>query len=218
MALPHSALVQYPHLLESRLLSLPCFSERKGMDDTSASLLERLRQPGQASAWERFVDLYTPLLFFWACRMGLQASDASDLVQDLFATLLEKLPTLDLDQNKSFRAWLRTIMLNRWRDHCRRKAAALRGGTDAGLDDVPVPDPAQFVWENEYRQHILRQALELMQAEFQPPTWKAFWGLVVESKPAAVVAKELGLTPVAVYSAKARVLRRLRREFDGLLD
>jgi RNA polymerase sigma-70 factor (ECF subfamily) len=188
------------------------------MDDTSPSLLARLRQPAAVGAWERFADLYTPLLYFWACRMGLQASDASDLVQDVFATLLEKLPTFDLDRDKSFRAWLRTVTLNRWRDNCRRKAAVLRGGNDAGLEDVAVPDPARAVWETEYRQHVLRQALALIKAEFQEPTWKAFWGLVVEGKPAAVVATELGLTAVAVYSAKARVLRHLRQEFAGLID
>ncbi len=188
------------------------------MDDTSASLLQRLRQPDDTNAWERFVDLYTPLLYFWACRMRLQASDAADLVQDVFATLLQKLPAFDLDEQKSFRAWLRTVTLNRWRDHCRRKAAALRGTSDAGLDEVAVPDPAQAVWEAEYRQHLLRQALELLKTEFQAPTWKAFWGLVVEGKSAAAVAAELGLTPVAVYSAKARVLRRLREEFAGLLE
>src|SRR4051794_547048 len=112
------------------------------MDENTASLLRRLRRPGDARAWERFVELYTPLLFFWACRLGLQAADASDLVQDVFAALLEKLPTFEHDPDKSFRAWLRTVALNRWRDQCRRKAAALRGGTDAGLDDVAVPDPA----------------------------------------------------------------------------
>jgi RNA polymerase sigma-70 factor (ECF subfamily) len=110
------------------------------------------------------------------------------------------------------------VTLNRWRDHCRRKAAALRGGTGAGLEELPVPDPARAMWESEYRQQVVRQALELLKAEFQPPTWQAFWGLVVESKPAAGVARELGLTPAAVYSAKARVLRRLREEFAGMLD
>src|SRR5262249_22225128 len=33
------------------------------MHTTSASPLEHLRLPGARAAWERFVDLYTPLLF-----------------------------------------------------------------------------------------------------------------------------------------------------------
>ena len=50
------------------------------MDRTPASLLQRLRSSASSDDWQRFVDLYTPLLFFWACRMGLQSADASDLV------------------------------------------------------------------------------------------------------------------------------------------
>jgi len=51
------------------------------MDSTSASLLERLKQPAAQASWARFVNLYTPLLFYWARRLGLQESDAADLVQ-----------------------------------------------------------------------------------------------------------------------------------------
>ena len=41
------------------------------MDTTPVSLLQRLRQPGQREAWARFVDLYGPLLLYWARRAGL---------------------------------------------------------------------------------------------------------------------------------------------------
>jgi hypothetical protein len=54
---------------------------------TSVSLLQRLRQPHDKEAWERFVQLYTPLFFYWARRAGLREHDAADLVQDVFTTL-----------------------------------------------------------------------------------------------------------------------------------
>lgn len=59
---------------------------------TPASLLERLREPGDQEAWRRFVQLYTPLLFRAARRLGLPPEDASDLVQDVLALLVRKLP------------------------------------------------------------------------------------------------------------------------------
>lgn len=185
---------------------------------TPLSLLQRLRQNSDPGNWERFVDLYSPLLYFWACRMGLQANDAADLVQDVFAVVLEKLPAFQYDPSKSFRAWLKTVATNKWRDACRKKAAAPKQGGDAALDEVPAPPQAEAFWEKEYQQHLTRQALQLMQNEFQPSSWKAFWGMVVEGKPAAEVATELSLTPEAVYAAKARVLRRLRDELEGLMD
>ena len=61
----------------------------------------------------RFVELYTPLLYYWARRVGLRRQDAADLVQDVFTLLVRKLPEFTYDRNKRFRAWLRTVTLNR---------------------------------------------------------------------------------------------------------
>src|SRR5437588_831842 len=94
------------------------------MHTTSGSLLERLRQPADQEPWTRLVKLYTPLLFFWARRLGLHDADAADLVQDVFTTLVQKLPGFQYDQNKGFRNWLRTVTLNKWRDRQRRHAVA----------------------------------------------------------------------------------------------
>jgi len=52
--------------------------------------------------------------------------------------------------------------------------------------------------------------------DFEPATWESFWRLAVLRQPAAQVAAELDSTVVAVYSAKSRVLNRLR--LQGLLD
>src|SRR5436190_11776880 len=122
------------------------------MNTTSVSLLQRLHQPDSQAAWERFVDLYTPLIFFWAIRAGLPAQDAGDLVQDVFTTLLQKLPEFDYQREKSFRGWLRTITLNRWRDVRRRQAVRAHVGPEA-LDNLPAPAAAEALWDAEYRQY-----------------------------------------------------------------
>jgi RNA polymerase sigma-70 factor (ECF subfamily) len=184
--------------------------------DTPASLLERLRRPDQEAAWRRLVELYTPLLLCWARKAGLGDAGAADLVQDVFALLVQKLPEFDYDRQKSFRGWLRTVTLNRWREKHRRQVPA--GGLGGGTEEIASPDPVAAFWEQDYRQHLAGRALELMQNEFQPATWKACWELVVAERPAAEVAAELGLTVNAVYLAKSRVLRRLRLELAGLLD
>src|SRR5687768_247074 len=92
------------------------------MSTTSISLLARLRQPGDEQAWQRFVSLYTPLLYHWAKTTGLRGSEAEDLVQDVFALLVSKLPQFEYDRGQSFRGWLRTIVVNRCRDSFRRRA------------------------------------------------------------------------------------------------
>jgi RNA polymerase sigma-70 factor (ECF subfamily) len=188
------------------------------VNTTSASLLERLRRPGAADAWERFVRLYTPLLYHWARQTGLQQADASDLVQDVFLVLLEKLPEFSYDRTRNFRSWLRAVTLNKWRDRCKRRAPALLGPQVEGLEGPAEADGAALFAEEEYRRYLTARALEVAQSEFEPRTWKAVWEHLVDGKPAPQVARELGMTPGAVYAARFRLIGRLRCELDGLLD
>jgi RNA polymerase sigma-70 factor (ECF subfamily) len=181
-------------------------------------LLERLRQPTDQEAWAQFVRLYTPLLYYWARRVGLQPQDAADLVQDVFALLCQKLPQFTYDRGRSFRSWLRTVTLNRWRSDQRRRAAQQRADPDAHLSDLAASDGFELFEEGEYRRHVVGRALELIEADFQPVTWKAFWEFVVNGQPAAKVAVQLGLSEGAVRAAKFRVLCRLREELAGLVD
>jgi RNA polymerase sigma-70 factor (ECF subfamily) len=189
-----------------------------GMNTTPISLLERLRDPGEEEAWTRFVELYTPLLYYWARRVGLARQDASDLVQDVLTLLVQKLPEFVYDRQKSFRSWLRTVTLNKWRENQRHQAPAPLAGNSATLACLASPDQANALWEAEYRQHLIGRALEVMQKDFQPATWKACLETVVRGRPAAAIAAELGMTVGAVHAAKFRVLARLRRELEGLMD
>src|SRR5262245_61352150 len=130
------------------------------MTTTPASLLERLRQPADQSAWSRFVDLYSPLIYSWGQQVGLQPSDAADLVQDVFALLVQKMPAFAYNHNGSFRAWLKTVTLNKWRENS-RKAAARR--EDRGpLSDLAASKESEAFWEVEFRQHLVGQALRVM--------------------------------------------------------
>jgi RNA polymerase sigma-70 factor, ECF subfamily len=184
------------------------------MNTTSVSLLQRLREPAANDAWSRFTTLYTPLLYQWAQRLGLAEADAADLVQEVFTTLVKKLPGFQYEADKTFRGWLRTILLNKWRDQLRRQVPA---ATVMALDALPAPAVESFA-EEEYRQYLVSQALHLMQVEFAPKTWQACWQHVVAGRPAAQVAEELGISVGSVYVAKARVMSRLRQELRGLLD
>jgi RNA polymerase sigma-70 factor (ECF subfamily) len=187
------------------------------MNSTPVSLLEQLRHSPDEASWTRFVHLYSPLLFRWARQAGLDESDAGDLVQDVFVILLKELPRFEHDPARSFRAWLKTVVLNRWRNQVKRQARAPARPGRGVLADVPAPDHSLFE-EQEYRRQLLGQALALLRPEFQSATWKAFQEHGLNGRPATVVAAELRMTIGVVYGAKCRVLGRLREHLRGLLD
>jgi RNA polymerase sigma-70 factor (ECF subfamily) len=183
------------------------------MDSTPISLLERLKRPGDAAAWERFVALYAPLLYHWVRRAGLQEADAADLVQEVFAVLVAKLPEFVYDRDKSFHGWLRTVVMNRWRDRRKKKTVPPAGAEES---EPFTPDPLETFIEREFRGRLALRALQIMRADFQPATYQAVWELVVDARPAADVSREHGFTLGALYAAKCRVLARLRQELQGL--
>lgn len=140
-------------------------------------------------------------------------------MQNVFLTLYEKLPEFRYDPGRSFRAWLKTVLLNSWRNQARsrnRKTCQSQGLPDP--DSLSDTDPRLHLDEAEYRSHLVRRALALMQENFEPSTWQACWEFVVNDRPAQDVAAELGVSVNAVYVAKSRVLRHLRHELQWLLD
>lgn len=185
------------------------------IEPTPLSLLERLRDPAADSdAWRRFVHLYSPLLLAWSGRFRLTPADAADLVQDVFVQLVRALPTFRREPGGRFRSWLWTVLLNKHRENCRRRGLPVAGD----VADLAGPDDVAASIEADYRRHLASRALALMRAEFAEPTWRACWATVVEGRPVADVACDLGVTPAAVYKSRARVLLRLRQELAGLLD
>jgi RNA polymerase sigma-70 factor (ECF subfamily) len=185
------------------------------MQNTPVSLLERVRKRADQAAWRQFVDLYTPLLCQWGRRAGLQEADLADVVQDVFTTLLKVLPEFEYDPQKSFRAWLKTVLLNR----CRKLAAARRETVGMGPEeDFPAPEFPDPLSDVEYRSLLLANALRVVQASFEPLTWQSAYACLIEHKKASSVAGELGISRNSVYLAKARVLKKLRELLAGMLD
>jgi RNA polymerase sigma-70 factor, ECF subfamily len=188
------------------------------MSRTPASLLERLKNTDNQDAWRRFVELYAPMIYGWASRAGLGCNEASDLAQDVFLVLVEKMRDFHYDGQRSFRAWLKTVTLNKWREKARHRLPGAAVMAGSGLAEAAGLNPVDLFEETEYRRQLVRRAMEIVQGDFEPATWRAWRAFVVEGRPAKEVAIETGLTVNAVYLAKGRVLARLREELDGLME
>lgn len=194
------------------------------MLDTSVSLLERLRRHPDDTSWQRLVDLYTPLLRGWLRRQLLPDEDIDDLVQEVMAVVVREIPNFHYDRRLgSFRGWLRAITVNRLRMFWRAKKSRplATGDSDLARKLAELEDPRSRLsqlWDREHDRHVANRLLEMIAAEFEATSWQAFQRLAIDGAKPTDVATELGMSLNAVYLAKYRVLRRLRREIAGLTD
>ena len=188
---------------------------------TSASLLDRLCDRGDAQAWQKLVQLYTPLMRAWLRPAALQAADVDELTQRVLEVVVHKLPQFHHDGRPgAFRAWLRAITVNRLREFWRARPPAGQVAQSAALLEE-LEDPASDLgrwWDEEHNRHVLNGLLRLVERDFAANTWRAFRRVVLDDLPADTVAAELGMTVNAVLIAKSRVLSRLRQEASGMVD
>lgn len=187
---------------------------------TSRSLLARVHT-NDADAWNRLVELYTPLVWHWCRALNLPGQEMPDVFQEVFRSVAAHIRDFHSDRpGDTFRGWLRTITRNKVFDHFRvrnREPQAV-GGSDARAWWSRLPDEGIKATEDREECDLLfRRALEVIQEEFQPRTWLAFWRVVVEGQSPQTVAQDLGMSAGAVRVAKCRVLQRLRSELGDLL-
>ncbi len=191
------------------------------MNPTSESLLFRLQHSPDGdvdqNAWEKFVELYTPLIFHWARKVGLQQSDAADLVQDVLAIVFRRLPDFQYDASGSFRGWLRTVTLNKFREKKRKRVTKVSIASNSMLEMIVSVQRAESTWDLDYGRMLLKQTMGLMEQDFKSETWKALRAVMAEGLTVDQAAESTGVSVWTIYSAKARLMKRLREELKGLL-
>lgn len=190
-------------------------------DSTSSSLIDRIKLDDQL-AWSRFVELYAPLVYRWARRIGLSNEDAADVGQEVFRTVSGRVESFHRERRGSFRAWLFAITRNKVGDHIRKQKDRdlAFGGSDSRIKNAAIFEAnsdEESIREDE-RQVLFGAALRLIQTDFKEHTWQAFWRATIEGQPISQIADELEMQPKAVRQAKYRVLKRLREEFGELLE
>jgi RNA polymerase sigma-70 factor (ECF subfamily) len=188
------------------------------MHTTSPTLLARLKQPADERAWQRFNELYTPLLYYWLRRAGLGQQEAADVVQEVMIVLVRTLPEFEYDKAQSFRSWLRTVLMNKYRDRGRKQMHEPAQADTGMLDEAAATEADSLFTDEEYRQQVVARALQVMQRDFEEKSWRAVWAVTVDGVPAAEAAAQFELTLGGLYAAKFRILQRLKEELAGLLD
>lgn len=189
--------------------------------ETRLSLLVQIRD-GNQHAWQEFVKLYGPVVYGFARKRGLQDADAADLMQDVMRSVSAAISQLDYDRTRgTFRGWLFTITRNKVFNFLSARRIRPQGTGDSATNRLlhsqpDAGDDSESAWEAEYQRRLAALAMERVKSEFQAGTWQAFWLTAVEGVAAADAAKQVGISPGAVYVAKSRVLARLKQEVAAI--
>lgn len=211
---------------------------------TRASLLNRLKDADDHRSWEEFHRMYRGLLVGTARRAGLNEHETEEAVQDTLITVAKKMPEFRYEAGRdSFKGWLLRIV--RWKisDQFRKRKTPRpasdrpfpfyeRGLGGDSVNDVAMggwehlaspthdsPDPAaglDAIWNAEWERHLMRQALDVIKRRARPDQYAIFHLHVIEERPLAEVRRTLGVSAAAVYLAKHRVGRLLKKELRRL--
>jgi RNA polymerase sigma factor (sigma-70 family) len=185
--------------------------------ETRPSLLIRVRDLADQAAWQEFVEIYQPVIVRLAQHKGMQAADADDLAQDVLAAVANAVQQWEHDPKRArFRTWLQRVANNAVLDALTRaKPDRASGGSafQAALSQKEARNgPDSDLLRLEYRREVFRWAARRVRKEFRQETWDAFWLTAVAGRSVEVVAKELGKDAGAIYAARSRVVRRIRKK------
>lgn len=174
------------------------------------------------SALNALFRICTPFVYRWAARARIQESDAADVVQEVFRAVLKGIEKFESGaKSPPFLAWLWGIARYKILDHFRNLKRHPRafGGDDSNHRFVQSfeessRDDSEHEVDNR-NQGLVRRAMATMKTDFRESTWQAFWLVTVECQAASEVASRLGISVSSVYTAKSRVLSRLRTELKA---
>ena len=179
---------------------------------TTTSILDDLKRT-DGEAWQRLFDAFHDPLVRYGLRSGLSWPEAEDAAQETLMVVL--------DAHRAGRFRRERGRLHRWMfGMARRKVLAQlrRRSRDAdrtatlsadGVDDAALSSRASQ--HQAWADALLESWLIRIRADFGRRTMEIFTRTVLQEESPEDVARDLGVTRNAVFMARHRVLKRLRR-------
>ncbi len=191
--------------------------------ETRDSLLVQVRDPANRDAWDLFARIYRPAIVRIAIARGLQHADAQDLSQQVLMAVASAIGSWEKrDETTRFRHWLSRVIKNAIINALtRRPMDQAVGGSSIEelLHEVVDRDEATTaLLENQLRRELYLQAAALIKAEFRPESWQAFELSVAGELTIEQVAQLLGKSVGSIYTARSRIMFRLRETIAELGD
>jgi RNA polymerase sigma factor (sigma-70 family) len=179
---------------------------------------------------EEFCRIYWYPLYAAARRGGLSPHDASDVVQGVFARLIERNSLSQASPEAGrMRSWLLTMLQNQIRDRVRAEKAQKRGGgvipfsldassAEAALQSDPaMHDDPMVLWRRNLAASLLDEALEALEAAYRKSGKAELFAALLPALEGPLpestydqTAERLGTTGGALRMAVVRLRDRFR--------
>lgn len=176
-----------------------------------ADLIRRCRGNDQA-AWDTLVSRYKRLIFAIPRRAGLTDEQASDVFQEVFLTLLEKIN--EIEQPERIRAWLVTTAKFKTWGLVRSSKGFYSPRTEEEMDAEmaslrdPSPLADEMLIELE-EQHLIRTALKEIEERCQHILSMIY--LRDKAASYAEVADAIGVGETSISPLRTRCLKKLQK-------
>ena len=144
-----------------------------------------------SEAWRTFVDTYTPLVYAYCRRRGLQASDVADVTQEVMAQVLRSIGDFSYEAERGrFRDWLGVVTRTKLLRFLSKDARAGKAGDAVSAELVlQAEDPeSDTLWTEAFQARVLEVAMERSRPDFEESTWKMFERSWVHGEAAGKVA------------------------------
>jgi len=193
------------------LEQLPTRFSASGLAKTDAELIEACRR-GNEAAWSELVDRYQRLIFTISRRAGLSEEQATDVLQEVFLTLFEKLD--QIEQPERIRSWLvTTAKFKTWgavrgekNFHSPENKAEMTAEMAKLPDTAPLADAVLIELEE---QHLIRTALTEMEERCRKILSMIYLRDAAASY--AEVAREIGVGETSISPLRTRCLKKLAK-------
>ena len=191
------------------------FAAGRRMEQSDKDLLLACRR-GDEAAWETLVKRYERLIYTIPRRAGLDPDRSTEVFQEVFTTLVEKLN--DIEQPERLQAWLVTTARRKTlrlisREGRPRAFVDEEGEGEAEINELPdealLPDEVLVRLEE---QHRVRSALAALDERCRKLLKLLFY--TAEPPPYSEIATTLGTTEGSIGPTRARCLEKLFRVLD----
>jgi len=181
-------------------------------ETTRASLLSRVRDTTDTTAWREFESRYRELILSYALSLGLQHADAEDAAQAVLLKLSKTLRNFEYSPGRGrFRDYLGRVVRSAIAELFARPSRLQTGVDTKVMASLASDEPpeADARWEREWADHHYRLAMNTIRETFEARSVEIF-DRIVAGEGIEPLSAAYGLSTQAVHKVKQRIRHRMQ--------